>query len=263
VLGVAVAEGKIGSADDRIVDYYPEMMDVPPGCGPKEGRHVFPENSEITFRQLIGNTSGYMKPGELPGKQFHYQTFGMNILTHALAAQYGLYETSDPEGSPGFGELARQKIRDHIGGTWGCRYSNFDLPPQARQDVFGYAANFLSTARDKARLGLLWLHDGTWDGRQVVPAKWLREATRVSDMILANEPKENWQYGLGFWANDQGVPWPDLPRDSFAACGARRQRIWVCRGLDLIVVQSPGTFDESAGMAPVGPVVEKIVNSIS
>ena len=38
MLGIAVEEGKIGSADDLAVDYYPELMDVPEGEGPKEGR---------------------------------------------------------------------------------------------------------------------------------------------------------------------------------------------------------------------------------
>jgi len=92
VLGIAVAEGKIPSADARVIDYYPEMMDVPKGLGPKEGRYVFPKDRNITFRQLICNTSGYMKPGEEPGKVFLYQTFGMNILTHALGTIYGVYD---------------------------------------------------------------------------------------------------------------------------------------------------------------------------
>ena len=262
VLGIAVEEGMIESVDDLVIDYYSEMMDVPPGRGPKDGRHAFSANREITFRQLIGNTSGYMKPGELPGKQFHYQTYGMNILTHALAKRYGLYDTSDPEGSASFGKLAEEKIRDPIGGTWTHMYANFDLHPNANLPVFGYSTNFLCTARDMARMGLLWLHGGKWDGRQVVPMEWMREVTRTSAMITVNEPRENWKYGLGFWTNDHGVPWPDLPKDSFAACGAGRQRIWVCPSLDIVVVQSPGTFDEDPCMAPVGPLVEKALAAI-
>jgi len=62
------------------VDYYPEMMDIAEDEGPKPGRYAFEKDWDITFRQLICNTSGYMKPGEEPGKVFHYQTFGMNIL---------------------------------------------------------------------------------------------------------------------------------------------------------------------------------------
>ena len=52
-------------------------------------------------------------------------------------------------------------------------------------------------------------------------------------------------YGLGFWCNDTGVLWPDLPRDSFAASGVGKRLIWVCPSLDLVVVQSPGTYTQS------------------
>lgn len=244
VLGIAIQEGVIRSADDRIVDYYPEMMDVAPGQGPKEGRHAFPENEGITFRQLIGNTSGYMKPGEAPGKVFHYQTFGMNILTHAVASAYSLYKTSDPERGAGFGTLTEWKLRDPIGGTWSWEYRNFQLPSQARLGVYGYFTGYEMTPYDMARCGLLWMHAGQWDGRQVVPAEWMREATSVNSDVIASEPEDNHRYGLGFWCNDQGQMWPNLPRDSFAASGSGKQHVWVCPSLDLMIVRSPGTYDQ-------------------
>lgn len=262
VLGIAVDEGVIGSVDDRVVEYYPEMMAVPAGQGPKENRHAFPENEAITFRQLIGNTSGYMKPGELPGRQFNYQTFGMNILTHAIATQYSLYKTADPERGAGFGKLTEWKARDPIGGTWTWEYSNFDLHEDAKLGVFGYFTNYQMTARDMARLGVLWLHDGQWDGRQVAPAWWLREATKVSREILQNEPEENWQYGYGFWCNDQGALWPELPRDSFAAVGAGRQFIWCDRDHDIVVVQSPGTFETRFGPVEGAEAMERVMGAL-
>ncbi len=94
-LAIAIEEGKIGSADDRVVDDYPVMMDVPDGTGPKPGRYAFEKDRAITFRQLISNTSGYMKPGEEPGAVVHYQTFGMNILCHAIATAYGFWDVAD------------------------------------------------------------------------------------------------------------------------------------------------------------------------
>ena len=76
LLAIAVSEGRLPSLDARVVDYYPEMMDVRKGEGPKTGRWAFEKDRQITFRQLICNTSGYMKPGEEPGKQFHYRPSG-------------------------------------------------------------------------------------------------------------------------------------------------------------------------------------------
>lgn len=244
VLGIAVAEGRIGSADDRVVDYYPEMMDVPEGRGPKPGRFAKPEDRDITFRQLIGNTSGYMKPGESPGSTFHYQTFGMNILCHAIAAAYGLYDSSEPDRLPGFGKLIEEKIRNPIGGAWTHRYTNFEHPPGSLTGIFGNYTQCEAGARDMARMGLLWLRFGRWGGRQVIPQDWMREATQTAPDILTNCPRDRWCYGYAFWTNDYGILWPSLPRDSFAASGAGRKHIWVCPSLDLVVAQSPGVYED-------------------
>ena len=111
VLGIAIAEGRIRSADDKVVEYFPEMMEVPEGQGPKPGRYAFEKDRDITLRQLISNTSGYMKPGETPGKVFHYQSFGMSVLTHAIAKQYRLYDINDPTTFPGFGESSANPLR--------------------------------------------------------------------------------------------------------------------------------------------------------
>jgi CubicO group peptidase (beta-lactamase class C family) len=244
ILGILIEEGKIPSADAKVVDYYPEAMDVPEGEGPKEGRYVFEKDRAITFRQLISNTSGYMKPGEEPGKVFHYQTYGMNILTHAMAKMHGLYDIRDPEGSPGFKELVEEKLRMPIHATWGYYLANFDLHPGARIHVFGYYDGIACTALDMARLGWLWRTGGRWNDSQLIPAAWLEEATSVAPDIRANCPPEQRQYGYGFWTNEYGLIWPTLPRDAYAASGAGQQHIWVCPSLDMVVVQSPGVYKE-------------------
>ena len=244
LLGIAVAEGKLPSADEKVIDYYPEMMDVGEHEGPKPGRWAFEKDREITFHQLICNTSGYMKPGEEPGKVFHYQTYGMNILTNALAAVYGLYDSRDPERLPGCARLMAEKLRDPIGGTWSHFYTDFEHPPGARKNIFGHSLRVCATARETARAGHLWLNWGDWDGAQVVPEEYLRQAAVTNDDILANEPEEKWCYGHGFWVNDHGVQWPDLPRDSFAAAGAGAKLIWVCPSLGLVVAQNPGLWDQ-------------------
>ncbi len=243
VLAIAVDEGRISSADARIVDYYPEAMDVPQGEGPKPGRHVFPQDRAITFRQLISNTSGYMKPGEEPGHVFHYQTFGMNILTHAIARVYGLYDPADPAASPGLRALIDQKLRLPMDASWGYYLNNFEHPPQARTHIWGYYEGVKASALDMARLGWLWLNWGRWADLQLVPERWLREATRTAPDVVANCPREQWKYGYAFWTNDHGQLWPSLPRDSYAAAGAGSQHVWVCPSLDLVVVQSPGLWE--------------------
>lgn len=261
ILGIAIDEGMIPSADACVVDVYPEMMDVPEGTGPKPGRYAFEKDRAITFRQLISNTSGYMKPGEEPGQVFHYQTYGMNILTHAIAKRYGLYDIADPEGSPGLKALIDSHIKQPIGADWGYYLANFALHEKARLPIFGYYDGVQSSALDMARLGWLWRNWGRWQDQQVIPEAWLREAVQVNPDICAHCPEDQWHYGYGFWTNQYGLLWPNLPRDAYAASGAGSQHIWVCPSLDLVVVQSPGLWEKQTENDPglLRLVVEAVV----
>ena len=244
LLGIAVGEGAIPSLDAKVVDIYPEMMDIRDGEGPKPGRYAVEKDREITFRHLICNCSGYMKPGEAPGKVFHYQTFGMNVLTHALAKAYGVYVARDPEALPGCGKLIEDKIRNLIGADWIVSCRNFDLPPNARIDIFGNGTGIHATADDMLRIGTLWMRYGRWNGVQVVPEDYLRAATLTNRFILDNEPEDKWMYGHGFWCNDHRRLWPDCPKASFAASGGGGIHIWVCPALGIVVVQAPGLWDQ-------------------
>jgi len=243
-LGILIQEGKLPSADELVVDYYPEMMDVGEGQGNKPGRHAFEANRGISFRHLICNVSGYMKPGEEPGAVFNYQSWGMNILTHALARICGLWDTADPEGSPGFQVLIQEKLGRPIGADWS--YSCYSpaysdrLQEGARLDIFGYYTGVHTTALDLARLGWLWCNRGRWEGKQVVPEQWLRETAEVAPDILANCPREEQIYGHGFWTNQQGLLWPDLPTETFTCSGAGGHYCTVFPGAELVVVQNPG-----------------------
>ncbi|MCJ7739344.1 MAG: beta-lactamase family protein [Anaerolineae bacterium] len=239
VLGIAVEEGMLPSADAPVVDVYPEMMDVPAGEGPKEGRYAFPKDAGITFRQLICNVSGYMKPGEEPGKVFHYQTYGMNVLTHSVAKAYGMYDVADPTGSAGFGQLIKEKLAGVIGADFTYRLTNFKLHEKARLPIFGYYCQVCTTALDLARLGWLWCNWGRWQDQQVVPEAWMRETVAVNPFLIANAPEEQWVYGHGFWTNERGVQWPDLPRDGFTSAGAGGHFVSVFPSQQLVVVQNP------------------------
>jgi CubicO group peptidase (beta-lactamase class C family) len=244
MLGIVIEEGKLPSADAKLIDYYPEAFDVPNGEGPKPGRYAFEKDRAITFKQLISNTSGYMKPDEEPGQVFHYQTYGMNILTHAIAKIYGLYDIRNPEGSSGLKPLVNEKIRDPIGAAWSYYKGNFNLHSKARLNIFGYSDAVKSTALDMARLGWLWCNWGRWQDKQLIREAWLREAAQTAPDIRTNCPQEQWQYGYAFWTNDHGQIWPNLPSDSFAASGAGSQHIWVWPEKSLVVVQSPGVWQK-------------------
>lgn len=264
VLGIAVAEGKLPSVDAPVVEIYPEMMDVPEGEGPKEGRYAFPKDREITYRQLIGNTSGYMKPGEAPGEVFHYQTYGMNVVTHAVAKAYGLYDVSKPKASPGFEVLIKEKLADPIGATFDYSLTNFDLHAKARLGVFGYYCQMHARPLALARAGWLWCNYGRWRDVQVVAETWMRASVGVNPDIIEHEPEETWRYGYGFWTNAEGVQWPNLPRDGFTAAGAGGHYVSVFPSQGVVVVQNPGPYHNArpAGTVANGRFLEMVLEAL-
>ncbi len=115
-------------------------------------------------------------------------------------------------------------------------------------------------------MGVLWLNWGNWDGEQVIPETYLRDAVVTSPDILANEPEENWKYGHGFWVNDHGKQWVDLPRDSYAASGAGAKHIWVCPSLGLVISMNPGVYngmDEVSKVGHLNEVHAKILDALA
>ena len=242
MLGIAIEEGKVGSAEDLATDYYPELMDVPEGSGPKDGRWAFEPNRGITLRHLITNTSGYMKPDENPGDVFNYQTNGMCVLSHCIEKAYGLYDVSDPEGSAKIGPLYKEKIADRIGVDWGYVSSSQKMHPDARLEVFGWGTSIRTDLHDLARLGWLWCNMGSWNGEQVIPESWMREVTTVAPDILTKNPENTWRYGHGFWTNQKRSLWPDLPAEIFTAWGAGGHYVISVPSLSLVVVMNPTPY---------------------
>jgi len=87
-----------------------------------------------------------------------------------------------------------------------------------------------TTARDLARFGYLTLKKGVWEGRQIVPARWMEKATKPSQSLNRN-------YGYTWWLNTQRTPWEAVPEDMFAAMGFAANKCYVIPSLDLVVAR--------------------------
>jgi len=102
------------------------------------------------------------------------------------------------------------------------------------------------TARDWARFGLLYLRDGVWDGKRILPEGWV-DYTRTPTPAAPQG-----EYGAHFWLNAGGTgggpPLPGAPRDLFHASGHDGQQVAIVPSRDLVVVRlgltpSDGRFD--------------------
>lgn len=102
-----------------------------------------------------------------------------------------------------------------------------------------------TTARDLARLGLLYLNDGVWQGRRILPEGW---AAYVSSPAPAQPPRLrangelNPGYGAQFWlyGEDHG-----LPDGTYAARGNRGQYLMIVPDRDVLIVRRG--FDDGGG----------------
>jgi CubicO group peptidase (beta-lactamase class C family) len=86
------------------------------------------------------------------------------------------------------------------------------------------------TPRNWARIGMLYLNDGVWNGERLLPQGWTK---------FVSTPAPAWKdstYGAMVWVNAKKV-WPALPTDAFAFRGAGGQDTFVVPSLDLVVVR--------------------------
>ena len=86
------------------------------------------------------------------------------------------------------------------------------------------------SSRDLARVGLLLLRRGRWQGRELLPQKQLDAFLSPSDC--------NQSYGRTFWLNAGGRLFPNVPEDLFGMFGFRSNRLYVIPSLDLVIART-------------------------
>jgi len=87
-----------------------------------------------------------------------------------------------------------------------------------------------ATARDWGRFGLLYLHDGIWDGERLLPEGWVEYSSK-------EEANSDGVYGAHFWLNKRGASYPDAPEDLFSANGFQGQRVFVIPSRNMVIVR--------------------------
>ena len=85
-----------------------------------------------------------------------------------------------------------------------------------------------ATALDWARFGLLYLRDGVWDGRRLLPEGWVDHGRTVRSV----DPDDGDLYGAHWWVDHL-----DTERGTFRASGYEGQMVAICPALDAVVVR--------------------------
>jgi CubicO group peptidase (beta-lactamase class C family) len=103
---------------------------------------------------------------------------------------------------------------------------------------------FQMSARDLARFALLYLNNGRWGDRQIVPAQWVNDSTRPYSQTGSTFGSG---YGYLWWTgpvDNSVVPVVTLPPGTFFAVGYGGQFAFVMPADDLIVVNLDAHYPE-------------------
>ena len=180
-----------------------------------------------------------------PGTFWYYNNWDFNALgtIYEQSTHAGIYED------------LKRLIADPISME---DYETADGAYVTGADSIHRAYPFRMTARDMARFGLLFLHGGEWNGKQVVPAAWVKQSvTSYSDAGTSGG------YGYLWWIATNGVHLPGvtLPNGTYSARGAGGHYIVVIPALDLVIVHRVNTDMEERRVesAEFGELMRRIL----
>ena len=247
LVGLAVADGKIKSVDDPITDYLPELKGS--GYDTVPIKDILQMSSGVKFTEVYANAESdvsimwnatmvqesqsiadYAKSlgrAETPGTKFVYRSVDTAVLGMLVKRVTG--------------QRLADMLSERIWQPLGTEHDATWLTDRAGPD--GLEAAFCcinATLRDYARFGLLFLHRGKSGDRQLVPEKWIEEATNPQGLqvqyghLFRGAPTG---YGYQWWLPVGGDEHP------YSAEGVFFQFVYVNPKYNLVIVKT-SAFDD-------------------
>jgi CubicO group peptidase (beta-lactamase class C family) len=260
LVGLAIEHGYLEGVDEKIVTFFPEYLPLQGADELVESltiedlltmRHgwecddwdpasrTYYDNDHPLDRSDLVETILYFPMESTPGASFSYCTSGTYVLNAMLTKVTGMELSS----------FAEQYLFEPLGiesVTW--------IPFWGGWAEIGGVQSM--RPRDMARIALLVLQNGNWNGEQIISEDWIRRSTQ-EHVTLDPDQQPSWGRGYGYlwWLGDVRVIGSSVR--SVCALGGWQQVIAVFPELDMVVVINGGD-DESYG----GQVYEIMENFI-
>ncbi len=260
LVGLAIKDGAFSLDDPAPVPDWRRPADP---RGAIRVRHVMNMSSGLSF---TGQDDRWMDPTWQYHDHFFIYAGAVDAFKYAISSPVefapntvGRYRNSDPMT---LGFLVRQHVEQQ-GGVYlthpqralfdkiGIRRQVLEPDPWGNFLLSGYD---YGTARNWARLGLLYLRDGVWNGQRLLPEGFTK---------FVSTPAPAWrrpEYGGQFWVNGVGN-W-NLPRDAYFASGAGGQHTFVVPSHDLVVVRMGHQRGAPVGSKLLNQSLAAIVSAI-
>jgi CubicO group peptidase (beta-lactamase class C family) len=234
-VGLAIAEGKL-SLDDEVLKFFPEDAPAEPSANLRAMR----------VRDLLRMSAGHQTEAPLwrdaPGvmrddpwtKKFLAHPVPFKPGTHFLYNSPGTYMLSAIVQKV-TGKTVLDYLRPRLFEPLGFKDPTWVASPQG-VSAGGYG--LFARTEEIARFGQLYLQKGMWQGKQLVPAAWVEEATARQTSNGSN-PKSDWEQGYGyqFWRCRHGA---------YRGDGAFGQYCLVLPEQDAVIAITSGVRDMQA-----------------
>lgn len=195
------------------------------------------QEKSAKIRDLLSSTSGVYhnstdtsndnlppRNSTLPGELFYYNNWDFNALGTIFEQQTG--------------EKIHKVFNDRIGTKIGLEDFNWQTDGRynSSSNSIHKSYPFDMTTRDMARIGLLMLKNGNWDGEQIIDENWTNTIT--TRKIEVPQSDGGGGYGYMWWVNDGGrfSNYGNIPTDAFSAQGNQSQIILVVPSKNVVIV---------------------------
>jgi CubicO group peptidase (beta-lactamase class C family) len=186
-VGLAVAEGKL-SVDDLVLKFFPDDAPENPSANLTQMRvrdlltMSAGHQDELNWQQEPHWVRGFLAHPvpHKPGTHFRYNTPATYMLSAIVQEVTG--------------HTVLDYLTPRLFEPLGIEKPKWDTSPQGIS-IGGYGL-FLRT-EDIAKFGQLYLQKGQWNGRQLLPADWVEQATS-KQVSNGSDPNRDWDQGYGF-----------------------------------------------------------------
>ena len=240
LVGIALDQTCLSSVEQRMIDFFPEYAD----------QIDDPRKRQITIRDMLQMRAGF--PPEESDQDLWEVVWSGDYVHHI--PDFPL--TGDP------GTLFQySNLTSHWLGVIAARACNTDLESLGQEHLFGLldaeiggwkkdldgynwgAGELHITARDAAKFGMLYLNDGDYNGKQIIPADWVRDSLQTYSEQAHDDIGRfrNLGYGYQWWSATVGDYHVNF------AWGHGGQLIVLLDELDMVIVVTADPFYEVYG----------------
>src|ERR1044071_418088 len=227
-VGFAVAEGKL-NLDDQVIKFFPDEAPVDPPVNLREMR----------VRDLLRMNTGNQieAPIRVNDPTPQTDTWVKTFLTHAVPFKPGTHFLYNSPATYMLSAIVQkvtgmtvlEYLRPRLFEPLGFKDPVWVSSPQG---ISAGAYGLSVRTEEIARFGELYLRKGMWNGKQLIPATWVAQATSMQTST-GSAPTSDWDQGYGyqFWRSRH---------NSFRGDGAFGQFCMVIPELDAVVAITSG-----------------------